>query len=181
MPFDRGRGRIPTLNRSKARLTISAARTNEELATIVRLFREYAASLPIDLGYQGFEAELAALPGTYEPRRGELLLAHNLQGEAIGCVGLRPLDGLDFCEMKRLYVTPEGRGLGLGKTLALAIIEEARQRGYLEMRLDTLESMAPAIDLYESLGFVRIPPYYDTPVPNTLFMSLGLSGEKLNF
>lgn len=153
---------------------IEAANGHDGPTTIARLFRAYAASLPMGLEYQGFEEELASLPGKYAPPGGALLIARGASGAALGCIALRPLDEPGVCEMKRLYVAPEGRGLGLGRKLALAIIEAARAAGYREMRLDTLASMAEARGLYRSLGFVEIGPYYETPVENTVFMSLTL-------
>jgi len=135
------------------------------------LFRQYAASLDVDLSYQNFAAELAALPGAYGPPQGALLIARNRQGDAIGCVALRPLGGDRVCEMKRLYVTPEGRGEGLGRALALAVIATARAVGYREIRLDTLPSMTGAIGLYASLGFAPSPAYYDSAIDGTLFFS----------
>ncbi len=144
-----------------------------DLPAITQLFRAYAASLPIDLGYQGFDGELASLPGKYAPPAGALLIARDATGAALGCVAMRPLeDGI--CEMKRLYVAPEGRGAGLGKHLARAIIEAARAAGHHEMRLDTLSTMHDAQALYRALGFVEIAAYYDSPIENTVFMSLKL-------
>jgi ribosomal protein S18 acetylase RimI-like enzyme len=157
-----------------ARFTIARAETPEDLQAVAVLFADYAAWLPIDLGYQGFEAELLALPGKYAPPRGELLLARGPDGAALGCVGLRAIDPDGVCEMKRLYIAPEARGMGLGRALATAIIEAARTAGYREMRLDTLEGMTPAITLYEQLGFARIGPYYAPTPPGTVFMGLSL-------
>jgi ribosomal protein S18 acetylase RimI-like enzyme len=145
-----------------------------DLPAIASLFRAYAASLPISLDYQDFDAELAALPGKYAPPKGALILARNDAGAAIGCVALRPFDEDGVCEMKRLYVAPNGRGTGLGRQLAQAVIEAARAASYREMRLDTLPTMTSAIALYEQLGFTRIGAYYDTPIEETVFMSLKL-------
>ena len=128
------------------------------------LFREYAGSLGVDLSFQGFEEELAALPAGYDA----ILLA----GDE-GCVGVRPF-GDAVCEMKRLYVRPAARGSGLGRTLALAAVEQARTLGYRAMRLDTMPSMGAAQALYASLGFVEIPPYRHNPVPGARFMELQL-------
>jgi ribosomal protein S18 acetylase RimI-like enzyme len=102
------------------------------------------------------------------------LLARDGGGAAIGCAGLRPLPDEGCCEMKRLYVAPEGRGLGLGRALAEAVVDEARRIGYREMLLDTLPSLTTAIGLYERMGFQQIPAYYDTPIAGTLFFRLPL-------
>jgi ribosomal protein S18 acetylase RimI-like enzyme len=159
---------------SGARFDIRAVRTAEDLEATKALFNAYAASLGINLSYQNFVAEMAAMPGKYAPPNGELLLARDGNGAATGCVGLRPLeDGV--CEMKRLYVAPEGRGLGVGRALAEDIVKTARRIGYREMRLDTLPSLTAAIALYKDMGFVAIPAYYDTPIAGTLFFSLLLS------
>ncbi|HWT10978.1 MAG TPA: GNAT family N-acetyltransferase [Roseomonas sp.] len=150
-----------------------AAAAPDDVAAIAGLFRAYAASLPVDLGYQDFEAELAALPGKYAPPAGALLIARDAAGAPLGCVALRPMaDGC--CEMKRLYVAPAGRGLGLGRALAEAICAEARCLGYREIRLDTLPTMTEAQALYARLGFVPTAPYYDTPVAGTRFLARAL-------
>ena len=155
---------------------IQPVRSADDLGATIRLFEAYAASLPVDLAYQGFAAELAGLPGNYAPPDGDLLLARNGAGAAIGCVALRPMADPGSCEMKRLYVSPQARGLGLGKALVESVIATARQIGYRRMRLDTLPSMAMAIDLYRARGFVPIPPYYDTAPPGTIFLALKLTG-----
>lgn len=154
--------------------TIRPVRTREDLAAAVELFRLYARSLEIDLAYQGFEDELAVLPGKYAPPEGEILLARGSTGEPLGCIALRPLSE-QVCEMKRLYVDPASRGIGVGKALVEAIIDVSRKAGYREMRLDTLDTMDAAIGLYRSFGFVFTSAYYDTPVANTVFMSLRLA------
>lgn len=153
---------------------LASATSSADLQAVAGLMRAYADWLGIDLSFQDFEAELATLPGKYAPPAGALLLARLSDGEAVGCVALRPLPEAGCCEMKRLYVAPEGRGLGLGRRLAEAIIAEARRRGYCEMRLDTLPSMESAIAIYRRLGFVDMEPYYDTPVPGTVFLRLDL-------
>lgn len=154
---------------------IAPASFPTDLPAITALFRAYTASLPIDLSYQNFGAELASLPGKYAPPTGALFIARDASGAALGCVAMRPLDEPGVCEMKRLYVAPAGRGQGLGRALAAAIIEAARAAGYREMRLDTLDHMHEAQALYRALGFVEIGAYYDTPIPNTVFMSLRLT------
>jgi ribosomal protein S18 acetylase RimI-like enzyme len=141
-----------------------------DVADAAALFKEYAAGLDIDLGFQGFAAELAGLPGEYAPPSGELLLARAPDGTALGCVGLRPLAADGICEMKRLYVRPEARGLGLGAALVAAIIAAAEARCYREMRLDSLPSMGSAVALYRRFGFVDIAAYCYNPVPGALFL-----------
>lgn len=153
---------------------INAAETTDDIRAARVLFEAYAASLAIDLGYQDFAAELDGLPGRYAPPQGALLLARNEGGEAIGCIALRSIEG-GVCEMKRLYVDPRGRGLGLGAALVDAIIARARDIGYMEMRLDTLPEMTAAISLYRAAGFDPIPAYYDTPVAGTVFLACRLA------
>ena len=136
------------------------------------LFLEYADDLGVDLCFQDFQQELDGLPGAYAPPDGRLLLAFD--GEpAIGCVTVRKLDA-GICEMKRLYVKPAYRDKGLGRNLAEAIIAEARAIGYERMRLDSLTSLREAGALYQSLGFVEIPPYRYNPLVNAVFMELDL-------
>jgi len=144
-----------------------------DLDAVRDLFREYAAALGVDLGYQGFDRELAGLPGAYAPPAGRLLVAR-IGASFSGCVALRPLGG-GLCEMKRLYVRLSARGHGAGRALAGAVIEAARDAGYERMRLDTLPQMTEAQPLYESLGFREIEPYYDSPVAGTRFLELDLS------
>lgn len=154
---------------------IAPARSSEDILACAALFRAYAAALPIELGYQDFDAELAALPGKYAPPAGELLLAKDEFGEPLGCVAVRPFPEDGCCEMKRLYVAPAARGEGIGGFLVDAIINKATRLGYTEMRLDTLPDMASAIALYEDAGFTRIPAYYDTPIAETVFFSRKLT------
>jgi putative acetyltransferase len=144
-----------------------------DLPAIRDLFRAYAATLPNDICTQGFDEEAASLPGQYAPPAGALLIARDKHAAALGCVAMRPL-GNNIAEMKRLYVAPEGRGSGLGRALAQAIIEAARAAGHAEMRLDTLTHMTEAQALYRTLGFTEIAPYNDNPPESTLFMSLKL-------
>ena len=155
-----------------------AAASPTDVEAVAALLRAYAASLPVDLAYQNFAAELATLPGPYAPPLGALLLARSPVGAAIGCVALRPLADRGAAEMKRLYVAPEGRGLGLGRALVEAIVREAGRLGYGEIRLDTLPSMRQAQALYRKCGFAEALPYYPTPVAGTLFMRRSLAGDN---
>jgi putative acetyltransferase len=159
--------------RQAARVTLVDATTPDQLAVARALFEEYAAWLGVDLAFQGFAAELASLPGSYAPPHGRLLLAF-LDSEAVGCVALRPL-GKGICEMKRLFVRGAWRRQGVGRLLTERVVQEARSIGYRTMRLDTLASMRPAIELYEALGFARCAAYYDTPLADTLFLELPLA------
>jgi len=151
-------------------MSLIPVRTADDLASAITLFRAYASALDIDLSYQNFEAEIASMPGQYAPPAGELLLARDAAGQAVGCVGLRPIEPQGCCELKRLYVSPETRGSGLGRTLVAAAVQTAARIGYREMRLDTLSSMTGALALYRQFGFEPIEPYYDTPVIGTVFL-----------
>ncbi|MBS0428139.1 MAG: GNAT family N-acetyltransferase [Proteobacteria bacterium] len=167
-----------------------------ELAEARAIFREYAASLKVDLCFQNFDDELAGLPGDYAEPRGTLLLAlvetapagapsaapalvrpdgRTLQ--VAGCCALRPLDTVDYAnaaEMKRLYVRPGFRGLGLGRQLVEAVLDAARGAGYACVLLDTLDDMESARALYEDLGFVEVPPYYHNPIAGSHYLKVEL-------
>ena len=149
---------------------IASALSNEDVAAVAGLFAAYQASLDVDLGYQDFAAELAGLPGDYAPPRGALLLARDPGGRPLGCVGLRPKADA-VCEMKRLFVADEARGLGLGQALIDRVVAEAERLGYREIRLDTLPSMTAAIALYRVRGFVEIAPYYEGAPAGTIFLA----------
>ena len=152
---------------------ISWARSGGQLAEVGALFLEYAQSLGFSLCFQGFDKEVAELPGTYAPPEGRLLLA-TVDNQAAGCVGLHKLES-GVCEMKRLYVRPSFRGSGLGRRLAESIIAEARSIGYTKIRLDTIAGkMDDAIRLYRQLGFKKIDPYRTNPIPGALYMELEL-------
>jgi ribosomal protein S18 acetylase RimI-like enzyme len=150
-----------------------------DVPAVAALFREYAEALGVDLCFQGFEAELAGLPGAYAPPTGTLLIAVSTADEVVGCVGVRKLTDGRTCEMKRLYARPATRGSGAGRALAVAAIEAARSMGYARMCLDTLPEMTAAQGLYRSLGFETVPPYYESPLKGTIFMqkSLGPPGS----
>jgi ribosomal protein S18 acetylase RimI-like enzyme len=156
-------------------VAITAAHAGE-LDDVRTLFLEYANSLNVDLCFQNFEAELSGLPGDYAPPRGCLLLA-TVGGTLAACCALRPLDTVDYasaCEMKRLFVRPEFRGIGLGRRLAEAILEQARQAGFACVLLDTLSDMEAARALYDDLGFEDIPPYYFNPIAGAHYLKATL-------
>lgn len=160
----------------RADIVVRAAQGESDLQVIARLFREYAASLGIDLCFQNFDAELANLPADYARPRGELLLAC-VDGMPAGCCALRPLDTSDYpnaAEMKRLYVRQAFRGFGLGRQLAETILDSARRAGYSSVLLDTLDDMEAARALYVDLGFQDIPPYYHNPISGTHYLRVTL-------
>lgn len=148
-------------------MEIIDAQTAEQIADVRALFREYERFLDVDLCFQGFEDELATLPGKYAPPDGRLLLATD-GGQAAGCVALRRLDQ-EICEMKRLFVRPAYRNQGLGRLLATRIVAEATILGYATMRLDTLDRLQDAMRMYASLGFRRCSPYYHNPLPGVVY------------
>lgn len=154
-------------------LVLRSPATACEIEWVRELFREYQQSIGTDLCFQGFESELATLPGAYSPPRGRLYLGLD-DGRPASCAGLRPTDG-HTAEMKRLFVRPAYRGLGYGYHLANAIIADARAMGYRRLVLDTLPSMKSAQAMYEALGFRDIAPYTFNPIPGTRYMGLDLT------
>ena len=159
--------------------------TAEQMEAVREIFREYAESLGIDLCFQGFDEELASLPGEYNVPDGALLLAF-VDGQLAGCGAMRPIAGTDYanaCEMKRLYVRRPFRRFGLGRALAEALIDCAISAGHSVMLLDTLNEMESARELYESLGFEEIPPYYYNPIPGAHYLKceLGAAGPTSKY
>jgi GNAT superfamily N-acetyltransferase len=151
-------------------------RSSDELQATRAILREYADTLGVDLCFQGFEQELATLPGEYDAPRGALLLAL-VDGAVAGCCGLRPLDSSDYAnaaEMKRLYVRKPFRGFGLGRQLVEATLDAARAAGYASVLLDTLDDMESARALYVDLGFEPIDPYYHNPIPGAHYLKVDL-------
>jgi putative acetyltransferase len=147
---------------------------DESRVPLVReLMLEYALWLKVDLSVQQFDAELAGLPGAYAPQRGGCVLLATQAGASAGCVALRALEA-GICEMKRLWVREAFRGSGLGQKLAQAVLQRARELGYEIMRLDTLAHMDRARLLYARLGFREIAPYYDSALPNTIYLEKAL-------
>ena len=146
------------------------------------IFREYAASLGIDLCFQGFAQELETLPGDYAEPAGVLMLA-TVDGTPAGCCAFRPLtssDHLNACEMKRLFVRSAFRGFGLGRLLVEQVMARASLAGYTTMLLDTLRDMEAARALYQEVGFVEVAPYYHNPLPGAHYLMADLaSGSRL--
>ena len=163
---------LRTLAVDRPEITLIHPTTPEELAATRAIFLEYAGTLNIDLDFQGFDDELADLPGEYAEPRGDLVLA--LVGGAVaGCCALRPIDDVDYanaCEMKRLYVRKAFRGFGLGRQLVDHTLQSAAQLGYDCILLDTLDSMESARALYADFGFEEIPPYYHNPIAGTHYL-----------
>lgn len=149
------------------------ATTPEQIETIRSLFLEYQQWLNFSLCFQGFDKELATLPGKYAPPDGRLYLAE-CNGAIAGCIGLRPMDEKGICEMKRLFVREAFRGKGIGKELTKTILADAKAIGYHTMRLDTLQRMETARSLYVNLGFNVIPAYYQNPLDEVVYMELNL-------
>ncbi|MGY0196468.1 GNAT family N-acetyltransferase [Leptothrix sp. BB-4] len=159
-------------------LMLVRAESPESIDAIRATFREYAESLGIDLCFQGFDDELAGLPGDYAEPRGLLLLAM-VDGEVAGCGAFRPLPDADepnACEMKRLFVRRAFRRFGFGRLIAEHLLDRAREAGYSSMYLDTLDDMEAARELYASLGFVEVPPYYYNPLPGAHYLRADLIG-----
>ena len=157
-------------------ISVFSPDSNVALEATRALILEYAKSLNVDLGFQNFEHEVLHLPGEYSAPRGSLLVA-TVNGAWAGCCAVRPLDTCDYtnaCEMKRLYVRPEFRGLGLGRLLAEAILEAARLAAYDCILLDTLDDMESARALYEELGFESIPPFYFNPIAGAHYLKADL-------
>src|SRR5947209_7127853 len=154
-------------------IRISEARWPDDRSVVETLFREYVSSLAEDISFQNVDDELGALPGKYARPGGVVLIARK-GADAAGAVAYRRVEP-GVCEMKRLYVRPAFRGLGLGRELANELIEDARARGYRTMLLDTLASMSSARALYRDLGFVPVAPYYDNPLPGVMYMARELS------
>lgn len=162
-----------SVSSAPGRIKIFQAESDAHIAQARELFLEYAQSLGFSLCFQGFDKELADLPGKYALPEGRLLLAE-CDSRLAGCVALRKLDD-DICEMKRLYLRGQFRGKGLGRALAERIIAEARQVGYARMRLDTVEPiMKEAVAMYRRFGFLEIAPYCENPIAGALHMELQL-------
>ena len=154
-------------------IRIAEARWPQDRGIVESLFREYVASLAEDITFQNFEQEFAGLPGKYARPGGVVLIAWE-GAEPAGAIAYRMLEP-GVAEMKRLYVRPAFRGRDIGRELANELIEHARAQGYRTIVLDTLASMGAARALYRDLGFAPVAPYYDNPLPGTMYMALELS------
>ncbi|HXP63051.1 MAG TPA: GNAT family N-acetyltransferase [Dongiaceae bacterium] len=155
-------------------IRIARAASPNQVDEVRSLFLEYERFLRVELCFQSFEAELAGLPGKYAPPAGALLLATDGPRPA-GCAALRKFgDGIG--EMKRLFVRPEYRGRGVGRALAMRVLDEATAAGYACIRLDTLARLKEAGRLYQSLGFKQIKPYYPNPLEDVVYWELALTG-----
>ena len=158
------------------------ARTEADIADFARLCRDYAASLPFSLEYQGFTSELAALPGLYAPPGGAIILARDASERAVACIAVRPLaasailpgDPTPACEIKRMWVAPSARGMGLGHALMREAVAFARAAGYALIKLDTSADMAAAQSCYLRAGFTHAPRYNDDVDPTTVYFSMRL-------
>lgn len=152
--------------------TIRHATFPDDTALVLDIWREFIANSPVNLDYQGNDAEFADLPGKYAAPRGCVLLADR-GGEIDGCIAFRGVSR-EICEMKRLYVRPHARGGHLGHDLVSRLISEARLSGYCEMRLDVMEKYLAARKLYEAFGFVPAEPISFNPAPGASFLGLHL-------
>lgn len=176
------------MDAQRSQIELADGTRADRLDTVRALLREYEKDTGVSLCFQGFEQELATLPGRYAPPSGRLLLAMDAT-EAVGCIALRDITS-DLarrgtaisgraCEMKRLYVRPSHRGRGIGRLLAERIIAEARTIGYAQMRLDTMHTMRAAVAMYRSLGFEPAERHNDDPDQRTLFFALRLDGASV--
>jgi ribosomal protein S18 acetylase RimI-like enzyme len=154
-------------------ITIKTAESLDDIETIRSLFIEYQQWLNVSLCFQGFDKELATLPGKYAPPSGRLYLALS-DGAVCGCIALRPMEETGVCEMKRLYVREAFRGQGIGRMLTEKVVADAKGIGYVTMRLDTLQQMESARGLYRQLGFTDIPAYYSNPIDDVVYLELSL-------
>jgi len=142
----------------------------EQIEEVRSLFREYQSALPKQ--YRFSDREWLDLPGEYASPQGALLLA-TVAGRLAGCVGLRPFPLPNACEMKRLYIRPEFRGIKLGKALVEQVIQVARRLRYSHVRLDTHPStMQAAVELYRRFGFQEVPAHPASKVEGLCYMQL---------
>ncbi|AUH33372.1 GNAT family N-acetyltransferase [Paracoccus tegillarcae] len=153
--------------------TIDDAEFPADEGDVIRMMRDYADWLGVDIGFQGFESEIKALPGEYAPPSGALLVLRDSDGQPVGCAAFRDL-GQGRCELKRMYLDIAARGQGQGRALGEAIMERARAAGYRRIVLDTLDYMGAAVKLYDRLGFQPIAPYYNNPLPGAIYFGRDL-------
>lgn len=149
-------------------ISLKIAGSNQEFADAEQLFREYAASIEIDLAFQDFANELTLINVQYNKPKGALILAYS-DNQAAGCAGIRQFDD-DTAELKRMYVRPQFRGQKIAQKMLQLAIDIARDLNYQTIRLDTIPSMVQAQNLYLSNGFYEIAPYRFNPVENAIYM-----------
>jgi putative acetyltransferase len=157
------------------RIHVATSSDLDDVRTLMRHYNAFLGARGVDLCFQDFDRELGALPGKYTPPHGELWIARNDSGTALGIIAVKPLDENGTCEMKRLWVEPAAQGMGLGRALAETSIAFARSAGYRSMKLDTLgDRMHSAVALYRKLGFVETEAYVHNPEQDVLYMKLDL-------
>ena len=153
---------------------IVRAEEPDDWSEVDRLIRAYLAELPFEIDFQDLDRELGELTVEYGPPQGAALLVRSATGEAVGVVGVRRFDDTS-AELKRMYVAPAARGSGTGRALGAAAVAAARELGYQRLLLDTVDAMAPAIELYRRLGFVEIDAYRHNPLPGARYFALDLT------
>ena len=141
----------------------------------VELFKEYASYIKIDLAFQNFSKEIGNLEAQYSKPKGNIFLAYKDQSNPVGCFGIREFKG-ETCELKRMYLKNEARGLGIGKLMLKKAIETGKELGYNKMRLDTLSTMQSAIRMYKQAGFYEIPAYRFNPLEGAKYFEIELKG-----
>ncbi|MEM1337362.1 MAG: GNAT family N-acetyltransferase [Bacteroidota bacterium] len=154
-------------------ITLIEVTSDSDYQIAVQLFREYAVDIGIDLEFQHFSKEIETIKSQYARPEGVLFIAHHNTHSVSGCVGIRALEG-EICELKRMYVKTEARGLGIGKHMLEKSIAMGKELGYQKMRLDTLSTMHTAIGLYKKMGFYEIKPYRFNPFSGAKYFEIGL-------
>jgi ribosomal protein S18 acetylase RimI-like enzyme len=155
-------------------IKLTEAKSSSDYEIAIKLFKEYASQIGIDLGFQNFNEEIENLESKYSRPKGVIYIAYNDENSPVGCFGIRAFDST-ICELKRMYLKEEARGLGIGKLMMKKSITVAKELGYDKMRLDTLSSMLPAVGLYEKSGFYEIEPYYFNPIEEAKYFEISLN------
>lgn len=185
-----GAGPTPQTIAGDGPVCIRQAAAPADIAAVRECFQAYTEWLNEDISFQDYTAELDGLPGKYTPPSGALLLAVDPSGhQVLGCIAMRPVQlkpaylcnrkaGVKVCEMKRLFVYPQARGRRIASALVRRAVALARKAGHDEIVLDTMARMQPAINLYESEGFVRTTPYYFNPLPGVLYFTKDMQQKR---